>query len=132
MYLTYDHNYWAVDIEGDPIPSTRVWCCVCINVVTKEVVRLVGEEEVRDWFAARPRTDKYVGHNILGYDAPTLNRLLNLGIKLNQLVDTMLMSMLYNPSLAEGHSLESWGYRLNYRKSSHTDFDAYSPEMLEY
>lgn len=132
MYLTYNHNYWAIDIEGDPIPSTRIWCCVCINVVTKEVVRLVGEQEVKDWFEARPPTDKYVGHNILGYDAPTLNRLLGLGIKLSQLVDTMLMSMLYNPSLENGHSLDSWGLRLGLRKISFDDFSKFTPEMLEY
>ena len=132
MYLTYNHNYWAIDIEGNLIPSTKVYCCVCINVVTKEVVRLVGEEEVREWFANRPRTDKYVGHNILGYDGPTLNRLLGLKIGLNQLIDTMLMSMLYNPSLENGHSLESWGYRLGFRKTPHTDFSRFTPEMLEY
>jgi DNA polymerase I len=132
MYLTYDHNYFVIDIEGNPIPSTRIWCCVCVNVVTKEVVRLVGEQEVRDWFNAQPRTNKYVGHNILGYDAPTLNRILGTKIALGQLIDTMVMSMLYNPSLDGGHSLEAWGNRLGYPKSKHEDFSGYSEDMLKY
>lgn len=132
MYLTYDHNYWAIDIEGDPIPSTRVWCCVCINVVTKEVVRLVGEQQVKEWFLSQPRTNKYIAHNMLGYDGPTLNRLLGTNLLLGQLLDTMVMSMMFNPSLDEGHSLEAWGRRVGYPKSKHTDFSEFTPEMLEY
>jgi DNA polymerase-1 len=69
---------------------------------------------------------------MLGYDGPTLNRLLDIGLVLGQLVDTMVMSMLFNPSLDEGHSLEAWGRRVGYPKSKHTDFSEFTPEMLDY
>lgn len=134
MFLKYNENYWAIDIEGDLIPSTRVWCAVAVNAVTKEVVRLVGEEEVRDWFQkqASKSNTRFIGHNVLGYDGPTLNRLLKVGIKLHQLIDTFLMSMLYSPSLSGGHSLDAWGERLRFPKIEFDDFDKYSPEMLKY
>lgn len=134
MYLTYNDNYWAIDIEGDPIPSTRVWCAVAINVVTREVVRLVGEDEVKEWFTekAKDRRNKFIGHNILGYDAPTLNRLLDTNIQVSACIDTMLMSMFYSPSLEGGHSLAAWGTRLKFPKDDFNDFDKYSDEMLRY
>lgn len=134
MFLKYNENYWAIDIEGNPIPSTRIWCAVCVNVVSKEVVRLVGERQVKEWFTekAKEKGVRFIGHNILGYDAPTLNRLLQCGIKLNTLIDTMLMSMFYSPSLDGGHSLDTWGVRLHFPKIKFDDFDKYSDEMLEY
>lgn len=134
MYLNYNEHYWAIDIEGDLIPSTKIWCAVCINVVTKEVVRLVGEREVKEWFTnkAKDKRVKFIGHNILGYDAPTLNRLLAVGIKSNALIDTFLMSMFFNPSLNGGHGLAAWGDRLKFPKIDFDDFSQYSEEMLTY
>ena len=133
-FLAYNENYWAIDIEGDPIPSTRVWCAVAINVVTKEVVKMVGEDQVRDWFAEKvsnPAT-RFIGHNLLGYDMPTLNRLLGLRIRLSQCIDTFLMSMLYSPGLEGGHSLDSWGARFKSPKIKFDDFSGFSDEMLDY
>lgn len=95
-------------------------------------MRLVGEQEVKEWFLSQPRTNKYVAHNMLGYDGPTLNRLLDVGLLLGQLVDTMVMSMLFNPSLEDGHSLEAWGRRIGYHKAKHEDFSGFTPAMLEY
>lgn len=73
-----------------------------------------------------------MGHNFLGYDAPTLNRLLACAIRVSSVVDTMVLSMLYNPSLDGGHSLEMWGTRLKFPKGDFHDFSQYSEEMLQY
>lgn len=134
MYLTYSEHCWAIDIEGDLIPSTRIWCAVAVNAVTDEVVRLVGEREVKEWFTDKAKDPevKFIGHNILGYDAPTLNRLLQCGLRLNSLIDTMLMSMFYSPSLDGGHSLGAWGERLKSPKLDHDDFSQFTDEMLVY
>ena len=53
-------------------------------------------------------------------------------IKLNQIRDTLIESQLYNPIRDGGHSLESWGERLNYNKGNFTEFSEYSDNMLEY
>lgn len=82
-----------------------------------------------------------VGHNFLSYDAPVLNRLWSAGIPVQRIVDTFVLSQVFNPSYAkpkglgkdkQAHSLEAWGIRLRYPKSSHEDFSHYSPAMLKY
>lgn len=131
MYLTFDKNYWALDIEGDPIPSTKIYCAVVQNVVTEETIRLVGEDNVKRWLEEHPEAI-LVGHTLLGYDIPTLNRLLGLNIGVSRVIDTMLLSMMYQPSIKGGHSLAAWGQRLRTPKGEFDDFSAFSPEMLEY
>lgn len=138
MYLktTNLENYWAIDIEGDGLPSTVVWCACAVNISTGEEVSLIGKEEIEQWIN-NLNNDKnnrpvFIGHNIIGYDAPTLNRLCNTMLVMSQLVDTMLLSMVYSPSLNGGHSLESWGNRLKYKKGEFNDFSKYSVEMLQY
>ncbi len=133
MYLTTTDKYWAIDIEGnDLFPKvSRIWCAVAFNIVSREVVRLVGHDEIKQWFDDHADC-VFIGHNILGYDMPALNKVLGTRIKLTQCIDTMLMSMFYNPSMDGGHSLEAWGIRLRYPKQEWTDFSKYQPAMLDY
>ena len=44
----------------------------------------------------------------------------------------MVMSMVYSPSFAGGHSLENWGEKLRMPKGDHNDFSKYSEEMGQY
>lgn len=133
MYLKPTDKHWAVDIEGDDLPSNRVWCATAKNAVTKEKVSLVGADTVRDWVRVKQGEGcKFIGHNMIGYDAPTLNRLLGTRLGMNDVIDTMIMSMLYSPSLAGGHSLEAWGNRLKFPKGKFNAFHEFSDDMLEY
>lgn len=136
MYLNGTDKYWVIDIEGDDLyPAvSRIWCAVAFNLASKEVVRLVGHDQIRMWFQARVADPgvRFIGHNILGYDMPALNKVLGTGMKLTQCIDTMLMSMFYNPSMDGGHSLEAWGLRLKFPKQEFSDFSQYVPEMLGY
>lgn len=133
MYLTFSDKYWAIDIEGDNLPSNVVWCLCGVNVRTGEEVSLVGHDAVRDWVNARKEEGcKFVGHNIIGYDAPTLNRLCGTRLSISDLIDTMVMSMVYSPSLEGGHALGDWGRRLKYPKFDFSDFSKFTPEMLRY
>src|SRR5688572_24798550 len=101
MYLNGNlNNYWVIDIEGDGLPSTRIWCACVINVATGEEKEFVDNDELKDWINARKlERAKFIGHNIIGYDAPTINRLLGCKLTVSDLVDTLVMSMLYSPSL---------------------------------
>lgn len=126
-------RYWAIDIEGDNLPSTIVWCLTAVNILSQEEVKLAGRQEIEEWVNHQTNERNYfVGHNIIGYDAPTLNRLCNTRLTMSNIVDTFLMSMVYSPSLTGGHSLDSWGKRLKYFKGNFTDFSKFSEEMLEY
>jgi len=79
--------------------------------------------------------DQIIGHNIIGFDAPVLRRLWNIGIKKSKAVDTLILSRLLNPQLDGGHSLKAWGNRLGNQKIEFdfNDFDSgLTEEMRTY
>ena len=51
-----------------------------------------------------------IGHNILGYDIPVINKLYDVDLSRNNIKDTLVMSRLFNPVRENGHSLKTWGY----------------------
>ena len=114
MYLPTDFKkYWAIDIEGDNLPSNVIHCVVAINCATKEEISMTSYDKIRAFFKKEKSSgSKFVGHNIIGYDAPTLNRLVGTRLTIADLVDTMVMSMVYSPSFDGGHSLANWGEKL--------------------
>ena len=127
------HKYWAIDIEGDPIPSTRVWCMCAWNLRTREEIRLRGYEEIRKWIADRKAEGcKFVAHNGIGYDFYTLNLLVGTRITVSDICDTMLMSMVYSPSMDGGHGLAAWGKRIGHAKTEWDDFSKWSQEQEDY
>ena len=124
---------WAIDLEGDLIPSTKVYCAYAINIGTGEKHELIGPEQIRSFVEDKRKLGhKFIAHNMLGYDADALNRLCGCHLKIDDVIDTMLMSMLYSPSLEGGHSARAWGQRLQYEKLEYSDFSAFKPEMLPY
>lgn len=77
--------------------------------------------------------DQIIGHNIIGFDAPVLRKLWNIGIPKSKAVDTLILSRLLNPQLEGGHSLRSWGQRLGSEKIEFEDYDGgLTPEMQKY
>ena len=77
--------------------------------------------------------DRIIGHNIIGFDAPVLRRLWNIGIPKSKAVDTLILSRLLNPQLEGGHSLRAWGLRLKNQKIDFEDYDGgLTDEMVEY
>jgi len=87
-------------------------------VVTKDI----DTGEVRKWKAASPLLEYLkgvsliIGHNVIGFDVPVLNRLWQTKISLNQLSDTLIVSRLLDPSRENGHTLEAWGNTLGFHK----------------
>jgi len=121
----------VVDIETDGLNATKIHCIVARCYASDKEKVWVGEE--CDQFAEWSRQiDQFIMHNGISFDAPILNRLTGSNIKLSQVRDTLIESQLYNPIREGGHSLESWGERLNFPKGNMTEFKDYSPEMLEY
>jgi DNA polymerase I len=118
-----------LDIETNT-KHDHIWCCCTKDIYTGEVNVWTEVESLNGYLR---KEDKLVGHNIIGFDAPILNRQWNLKITLNQLQDTLVMSRLLSPSLEGGHSLDAWGKRLGKYKGSFTNFnDGLSEEMVEY
>lgn len=133
MYLKPTENHWACDIEADNLyeSATKIYCATLLNTVTKEETHFLDGASFKAWHDNHPDA-VFVGHNFLAYDAPMLNRFWGMRIKATKVVDTFVLSQLYNPNLAGGHSLKSWGERLHYPKLEFDDFTAYSEEMLAY
>lgn len=131
MYLTPSTKHWAIDIETDDLKATVIWCAAVRNVVTKEEHLLVGHDQIKD-FIDRHNDVTWVTHNGLGFDVPTVNRLLKTNIPVTKVVDTFVLSMLYMPNLEGGHALGTWAKRVGMEKIDYNDWSKYSEEMGKY
>jgi DNA polymerase I-like protein with 3'-5' exonuclease and polymerase domains len=116
------------DIETNGLKPTKIWCLCAIKGDNMYTLENPTKEMVEDLFAD---VTVHIGHNLIGYDIPTVERLLNVSIK-GEIIDTLVMSRLYNPQLEGGHSLAAWGERLNFPKGDYHDWSALTPEMVEY
>tara|TARA_R110000764_G_scaffold1082_2_gene4264 strand:+ start:2155 stop:3810 length:1656 start_codon:yes stop_codon:yes gene_type:complete len=116
-----------LDIETDAISATVIHC-----VVTLE------NRDMRVWTSSLGLAEylqdaTVVAHNGIGFDYPVLAKLWGVRLGFDQMVDTLVLSMLDKPDRAKGHSLKSWGIRLGEPKQDFEgDFSRYTPKMLEY
>lgn len=134
MYLDYEkstQDYFAVDIETDDLDAKKVWVMCWENIRNKEKGICTSYDEIRNFFLDN-RDAIYVGHNFLKFDAPVLNRLCGTRIPVSRIVDTLVLSTLYNPSIPDGHSLDAWGERLGNPKIVFNDWSHLSEEMVRY
>lgn len=120
----------AIDVETDGLDATLIWCAVTKDIDTNEVNVWKEATGLRQYINEQ---DLLIGHNIIGFDLPVLNRLWNLNTASNPLRDTLIMSRLLNPVLEKGHSLDSWGVRLGLKKGDFSDFGGgLSEDMVAY
>ena len=133
MYLKPSDKHWLIDIETDGLDPAVIWVLCAINVGTGEEKTLTDIQSMKDFInEAQQAGCFFVGHNIISFDVPVLNRLAGTRIPVGRCVDTFLLSMLYSPSLAGGHSLEAWGTRLGFPKTSFSDWSCLSDDMVRY
>lgn len=134
MYLDWNERpeAFVIDIESDGLYPSVIWVMCWYDLLKHIKGRCVGGEEIKSWFAQRHRDAIYVGHNILKYDAPHLNRLLDIDVSVKNCIDTLVLSTLYSPSIEDGHSLEVWGEKIGYPKIEFSDWSRYSEEMAVY
>ena len=122
----------VLDIETDDLKATVVHCIVAKDIDTGSVYVFKGEECYRDFPAFTKNVEKYIMHNGISFDAPVLNRLVGVDIKLSQIIDTMILSQLINPMRDGGHSLDSWGATLGFPKIDFQDFTNLTDDMVKY
>lgn len=134
MYLEWQNrpeDYYAIDIETDGLWANVIWVMCWENIRTKEKGTCIGKEECKQFFDDT-KGSIYIGHNIVKFDAPTLNRLAGTSLVISKLIDTLVLSTLYSPSLNGGHSLDAWGGRIGYQKIAFNDWSRLSDEMINY
>ena len=119
-----------VDIETDSLDATKVHCIVAKDIDSGRVYPFPPDlvTEFKSWSLG---VKQFIMHNGLSFDAPVLNRLLGTNIKPSQVLDTLVLSQLFNP-IRDGHSLKAWGERLGFPKGDVDTFEVYTPDMLEY
>ena len=147
--LSIGTNKYILDIETDSLDATKIYC-----VVIQKVSEFSGVQEVSfgipDVFAyggafGYPSLNDFrkrflgihdtifVGHNIISFDIPIINRLLKMNIQIHQAEDTLLMSRISDPRREGGNSLKNWGKILNFPKQEFTDFaGGLTEKMIEY
>lgn len=106
------------DVEGDGLEATKLHC-----LVASDGTSTTDYEEMRQFLA---NAEVLVGHNIIRWDIPTLERLLNIKVKA-LLVDTLALSWTLFPNRVR-HGLEWWGVDFGIPKPKIDDWESLSSE----
>jgi DNA polymerase I len=141
---------WLVfDIETNGLYDkvTKVFCIVIYDI-NREETFAYGPDRIDDALAHLATGDILIGHNVIFYDVPVLQKLHSFNCKariLDTLICTRLIwpkEKLYDldvqlyPEVPKNYrgmaGLKAWGYRLSDNKIEFKDFSEYSEEMLVY
>jgi hypothetical protein len=149
--------------------DARLWCIVIRNVGTDEVYRhmpangIVDVENTRKFLQDTLHDcTAIIAHNgikfdfivlklfgVLDYTVGYLNQVDTLFGKKVKIVDTLVLSRIFNPDRYLGHSLDSWGERVGFAKTDFrglciekgyidpksvrgSEFAKFCPEMVDY
>lgn len=141
-----------IDIETNGlVRPTKIWCIVCVDLDTKERFHFTPNSPLsghidfqEDFIKFTKECYQYVGHNIVSFDIPNINRCMGeVVIKWQDCEDTLVLSRLFRPTAPFkevpkcynrqwGHSLEAWGRYLNFPKGEWSDWSKFSQPQLEY
>ena len=119
------------DIETDAIAATKIWGVSIYNMNTGKI-NSYYQDELTEGIKKLQEADKLIGHNIIGFDIPVIKELLNIDLSNKILIDTLVMSRLFNPIREGNHGLGAWGAKIKFPKIDFKTFDTFSEEMIEY
>jgi hypothetical protein len=141
---------WLIfDIETNGLydQATEVFCIV-IHDINKQQTFSYGPDCTADALAHLATADVLIGHNVIFYDVPVLQKLHSFGCKA-RIIDTLICTRLIwpkeiledldneqYPQVPKANrgsaSLKAWGWRLANHKITFKDFSEFSQEMLDY
>ena len=122
-------NKVVFDIETT-LTADKIWCIVCKDGDTFYQFK---ENNLHRFEEFIKQTKEVIGHNIIGFDIPVLNRFFGYDLFKNcKITDTLVLSRLLNPMIDGGHSLKNWGIKLGHSKIEFEQFDFFSEDMLKY
>ncbi|NBX50101.1 hypothetical protein EBT25_09210, partial [bacterium] len=144
-----DETYLVFDLETDGLyeQATKVFCVVIYDI-NKQQTFTYGPDAIADALAHLATADSLIGHNLLFFDIPVLQKLHSFDCKA-RIIDTLICTRLIwpkeklyeldeeqypqvPPNQRGAASLKAWGWRLADHKISFKDFSTYSQEMLDY
>ena len=120
-----------VDIETDSLDASKIHCIIAKDIDTGKVYPFPPDmiHGFRCWSVG---IDQFIMHNGLSFDAPVMNKILGTDIQPSRIVDTLILSQLFNPIRDKGHSLDAWGSKLEMPKGDLESYDMYTDDMLDY
>jgi DNA polymerase I len=127
-----------VESNGFVNDATTVWCISTYDIVTKETITFSDNSDecpsVKEGLDFLANADELIGHNIIMYDIPLLQKLFKFKTKA-RLIDTFLMSQLLNFNRTLGrykgrHGLEMWGEHFGVLKPSQGQWLMFEKSML--
>jgi len=122
----------VLDIETDGFNPSKIHCIVAKDIDTNTVY-VWDSSNMYGFKSWAKGVDKFIMHNGLSFDAPVLNKLLDAEILPGNIVDTLILSQLFNPIREKGHGLKAWGEKLNMLKGGEgVNFLKYNKAMLDY
>ena len=150
MKPSSESSTWLVfDCETDGLydKATKLHCLVIYDI-NKQQTFAYGPDRTADALAHLATADVLIGHNIIFYDIPVLQKLHSFVSKA-RIIDTLICTRLIWPKerlydldceqypqvpkdLRGSASLKAWGWRLADHKINFKDFSEYSQEMLDY
>ena len=127
------------DIEADGLDPTRLHMIVAKNIENGQLYKFSDDDNlngtISDGASFLQNATTLIGHNILGYDVPVVDRLCGTDLMDKHMHDTFLMSKVlkYVRPFTRGHGLKDWGLFLGNNKGDYDGgWDNYSKEMLRY
>ena len=109
------------DIEADSLTPTKIHCLSAM--ISGKLKSTTNYENMRKFFTS----DKVlVGHNIIRYDIPAVERLLGIKVKAT-LIDTLAISWYLEPK-RNVHGLDGWGNELGVAKPKIDDWEGLTIE----
>lgn len=122
-----------LDIEADGLNPTCVWVVVCRSLPNNTTyVFNDPHAEVQQIRELIDEHEYIVAHYGIEYDFRVLDKLLEITVPLEKIIDTVVVSKLLRSNREDGHSLEAWGRRLGVHKTCFDDFSKWSQEMSDY
>lgn len=136
----------AINIEANGINATKIWSIACKDIDTGDIhtFRRVNDDPsaLRQFQDFASDISLCVGHNIINFDLPTLDRLCetrlsptisssnnenNLGV-----VDTLIVSRMADYSRSNGHSVEAYAEEFGDGRVDQVDYSKFSERLEEY
>lgn len=135
------------DIETDGLLDdlTKIHCIVITDIEKKQTYTYT--ESFGKAFMKLYEADYLIGHNIIGYDIPAIQKINPFFNPGGKIIDTLVLARMIHPKIFDtdckrglkhlkgSHSLKAWGERLKFHKGSfheETDWKEFTPQMLEY
>lgn len=121
----------VIDAEFNSLKPDKIWCIVCkdINSGERFIFRCDGSNSLLRFATFALSVNCWIGHNIISFDVPNINRLLDVNLNWRKCIDTLIVSRLINFNKPGGHSVENWSHQFGLTKKFISVWD--DPNLID-